>query len=110
MPAKWNGTQFKQITHKKAIDFLEYAGSYVEGEAKQLVPVDTGHLKSSIHHIVNKSQYWTKIGSNVKYASPVEFGTWASRVPPFDTHTKGMKPRPYLRPALDKFRQKMRAL
>ena len=61
-------------------------GATAEGYAKQKCPVDTGRLRNSItHEEDNRSTY---IGTNVEYASFVEFGT--SRHP---------TPQPYIRPA-----------
>lgn len=62
----------------------------VEGQAKQLAPVDTGRLRSSITHEVERQgeEVVGRIGSNVEYAAHQEFGT--SR----------MAAHPYLRPAL----------
>lgn len=54
--------------------------------ARDLVPVDTGYLQSSIK-AVHLSKY-SQVVANAKYAGYVEFGTWK------------MAAQPYLRPAL----------
>jgi HK97 gp10 family phage protein len=58
----------------------------VKALAKQLVPVRTGHLRSSIY---SKIQEWVaEIGAKATYAMFVEFGT------------RYMQARPYLYPAI----------
>lgn len=46
----------------------------VEGRAKELVPVDTGRLRSSITHEIDASGFSGTVGTNVEYARDVEFG------------------------------------
>lgn len=58
----------------------------VSNVAKQIVPVDTGRLKSSIQ-ISNLTKVSAEVGTNVEYAPYVEFGTNKQRA------------QPYLRPA-----------
>lgn len=53
--------------------FLEKSGRTVEGAAKENVVVDTGRLRSSITTKVETDR--AIVGSNVKYAPYVEFGT-----------------------------------
>lgn len=71
---------------------LERFGQRVASSAKRLCPVDTGRLRSSItttgvQHESDDVAY-VEVGTNVKYAHYIEFGT--SR----------MSPQPFLRPAL----------
>lgn len=108
--AKWNGGPFKQTSHDRATKLLDWACKQVEADAKRLVPIDTGHLMSSIHSLIDWSTMTGMVGTRVHYASYVEFGTWASRKPPFDSSRKGMKPRPFLRPALDILKLKLRKM
>ena len=62
-------------------------GLRVENNAKRIVPVDTGRLRSSIYaEMINENLLF--VGSNVQYAEYVEYGT---------IH---MMPKPYLRPAI----------
>lgn len=72
-----------------ARDLLKRAIS-VESTAKRLCPVDTGRLRSSITHAMQRDGLGLRadIGTNVEYAVFVELGT--SRVPA----------RPFLRQAL----------
>lgn len=99
--------------HRIAIEGRNYAVS--------VVPVDTGRLKGSIGWEVNRAgkDVIAKIGTNVAYAKPVEFGTaphiirprnkralyWPGAEHPvaFVNHP-GTKGKPYLRPALEKMR------
>lgn len=105
---EWKGDNFKRFLENPEKEFLLKCGYYVEGEAKRIVPVDTGNLRSSIHTVWHPLEKAVYVGTNVKYGEYVEFGTWASREPtPFDSSRRGMKPRPYLRPAFDKFRAKV---
>lgn len=62
----------------------------VQNRARQLCPVDTGRLRSSIVHQVGKDDrgFYVDVGSNVVYAPFVEFGTFKQPA------------QPYLRPAL----------
>lgn len=102
--------------------FLERASQVVEADAKERAPVDTGRLRSSISRRIEAGQQRAFIGSPVTYAREVEFGrkpgTWPDRdalqgwvrrhgMPSnatFPIARKifrfGIKPRPYLIPAL----------
>lgn len=62
----------------------------IENRAKELCPVDTGRLRSSIGHEEGSDNqgYYVDVGTNVAYAPYVEFGT-----------SKG-GPQPFLRPAV----------
>ncbi len=72
-------------------DFLEKASSTVEGNAKRLAPVDTGRLRASITHSVDRAlmPQYAIVGTNVAYAGFQEYGT------------RHMKPSPYMRPGLE---------
>lgn len=63
----------------------------VERAAKQACPVDTGRLRASITHRLERDSQglYGLVGTNVNYAPHVEFGT------------KYMRAKPYLRPALN---------
>jgi HK97 gp10 family phage protein len=66
----------------------------VQRRATQLVPVDTGRLKSSIGYTVEATGKGpiAYVGSEVEYAAFVEQGTWRTSA------------QPYLVPALDAVR------
>lgn len=97
-----NTAAFQRKVDNRAFNYLMKLGESVVNGAVRRVPVDTGTLMGSIHAEGYKSEMRVRVGSNLEYASPVEFGTYAQREPiAYDTHTPGMRPRPYLRPALD---------
>ena len=95
--AKWNGEAFKHLTREGATKLLDKACKDVEANAKHIIGdvvyaqplsksyVRTGHLMSSIHSLIDWSTMTGMVGTMVHYAPYVEFGTYASRVPPFDT-------------------------
>ena len=91
---------------------LETIGLVAERYAKEKAPVDTGRLRNSISHQVDDETVY--VGTNVEYAPYLEFGTgkfaesggrptpWSYQDSKGDWHTtNGMKPQPYLRPAID---------
>ncbi|MGQ9506530.1 MAG: HK97-gp10 family putative phage morphogenesis protein [Candidatus Bathycorpusculaceae bacterium] len=61
----------------------------VKALAKQLVPVRTGHLRSSIYAKIN--EWVAEIGAEATYALFVEFGT------------RYMQAQPYLYPAIQEY-------
>lgn len=65
---------------------LQRTGFNMERYAKQVCPVDTGKLRSSIR--TEAGDMKVTIGTNVKYAPHVEYGTHK------------MRPQPFLRPAV----------
>lgn len=101
---------------------LERMGMQAEGYAIDLVPVDTGELRTSIKHKVDTAESAVYIGSNEKYAPYVELGTgiyaeggggrptpWAYQDEKGEWHhTRGQKPQPYLRPAVEDHKQTYR--
>ena len=54
---------------------LEKCGLVAEGYAKKLCPVDTGNLRNSITHVVDKEEPAVYIGTNSEYGPYVELGT-----------------------------------
>lgn len=94
---------------------LERCGEQGEGYAKDLCPVDTGALRTSISHKVVESEPAAYIGTNAEHGGYVELGTghysttgggtpkthWAYMGDDGKYHIgKPMKPRPYLKPAV----------
>lgn len=58
----------------------------VNGEAKDIVPVDSGNLRSSIHGLVedgNTKEITGKVATSTEYAPYVEFGTSKMGAQPF---------------------------
>ena len=91
---------------------LETIGLVAERYAKEKAPVDTGRLRNSISHQVDDETVY--VGTNVEYAPYLEFGTgkfaesggrptpWSYQDSKGEWHTtNGMKPQPYLKPAID---------
>lgn len=66
---------------------LKEAGMKIQADAKRNVLVDTGRLKNSITTEIWNNGYTVTVGTNVKYAPYVEYGTmkWSGK--------------PFLRPA-----------
>ena len=101
----------------------------IEADAKRIVPTDTHTLQRSITHEVQTSgaNVTGRVGSNLVYAPVVEYGRSPGRMPPpgalagwlrrkgIDEQyafvvarsiaRRGTRPRPYLKPALEKNRQ-----
>lgn len=102
-----------------AVDvFLRKSALTIEGAAKQLAPVDTGRLRSSI---ASEFAPWrAQVGTTVFYAPFVEFGTrphwppigaltrWGRRhgIPAFlvarAIAQRGTKAQPFFRPAIER--------
>jgi HK97 gp10 family phage protein len=70
---------------------IQYAGIACQKYAKQLCPVDTGRLRSSIQY-TNMGLMKSMTGTDVFYGFFLEFGT------------RKMSPRAFLRPAFEKAR------
>lgn len=115
---KWNADKVTKAILKETADNLKLAGSFVEGNAKLLCPVDLSNLRSSINHrLVNKKRS-VRIGTQVDYAIFVEEGTGIHQKDGqgrktawfyyYDGKkgekgwrmTRGQKPQPFLKPAL----------
>ena len=69
---------------------------FVESEAQENAPVDTGTLRGSITHEVEGR--FAVIGTPVEYATHVELGTSRSRA------------QPYLRPAIEENRDTIKQI
>lgn len=98
---------------RRASEAVVKFGLRVLRRAKRLAPVDTGRLRSSIHIVDNTGvlvppdgdstvlkepteEGAVRIGTNVRYAPYIEFGT------------RHMAAQPFLRPALDEELSKQR--
>lgn len=97
----------------------EIIGGMAESYAKKNITrqgaVDTGNLRNSITHTTEDNGHTVVIGSAVTYAPYIELGTgvyaeggggrptpWRYQDSKGNWHTtSGMKPRPYLRPAIE---------
>jgi hypothetical protein len=67
----------EKILRKPMKNFFNRSAVQVQNLARIKVPVDTGRLRNSISYEIDSSSLplWAKIGTNVRYGKPVEFGT-----------------------------------
>lgn len=124
MGFKDNSTAGKERLKDAAARWLLEACILVEGQAVLLAPVDTSRLKQSIDHVVDADELAGYVGTNVDYAIYVEFGTgefaengggrkggWMYKDSSGEWFlTRGMKPKPYLRPAFRQTKGQIEAL
>ena len=61
--------------NQKAENFLEEAASEVQSETQRNTPVDTGQLKGSFSHAVDRAKLEATVGSPLERAIYTEFGT-----------------------------------
>ena len=103
---------------------IEEASILVENAARVNAPVDKGLLKKSMSHrvIEQSGKVIGQIGTNVEYGPYMEFGTgifaekgdgrktgWFYVDDKGEGHfTRGNRPQPFLRPALNKNRTKIK--
>lgn len=94
---------------------LTAVGQLIEADAKMLAAYDTGALRTDIKYIVDMSDDVVRIGTAIEYAPYVEFGTgiyaeggrgrktrWKYKTKEGNfVWTRGAKPQPFLRSALD---------
>ena len=102
MPSKFKWDDSKL---RKEVDFtvhqkIEKACLMVESDSKKMVAVDTGRLRASITHEIEKTKNEVigRVGTNVEYAIVQEYGS------------SKMAAHPYLRPSLRKNLGKIKAL
>lgn len=74
---------------KKVQQVVRWAGSRVQQEAQQTVPVDTGTLKRSIQLHIEDGGLTAVVEASTEYAGYVEYGT------------RFMAAQPYMRPAAE---------
>lgn len=103
MREEWH-KDIEKIVKGRYIDKLNVVGEMVAGRAIELAPVHRiagGTLKNSITWKVDEEDLVVRIGTNVEYAPYVEFGTGEkAENGKGKKGWPGMKPQPYLRPAL----------
>jgi HK97 gp10 family phage protein len=114
----WKDKKAMSFIRMKAVNKVKLASEFVEGQAKLLCTVDTGNLRASINHKVRTkgNEVIGKVGTNVEYAPYIEFGTgekaengqgrkggwfYYDEKKKKLIFTKGNKPQPFLRPAID---------
>lgn len=71
---KWYGDKVIKSMEDAISKALEASALVVEGAAKNLAPVDTGNLRNSITHEVEKKE--ARVGTNVEYAVDVCRPQW----------------------------------
>jgi HK97 gp10 family phage protein len=73
-----------KVRDKAAEDFIERSALFLLRKAKHYAPVDTGRLRSDLHHSVHLKgiDSSAEVGTEVKYAPAVEFGTKPHFPPP----------------------------
>ena len=88
--------------HAAVVEQVKRTTLDVEKRAKEVVPVDTGTLRRSIHSVFEDGGLRGIVGPSVDYGEPVEYGT------------RHMAARPYMRPAaalvLPRFADQLRAI
>lgn len=112
-----------KATSEQLARAAETIGGMAESYAKELCPVKTNNLRTSIAHTTENNGRTVVVGSAVKYAPYVELGTgvhalgeshakkipWHYKDAKGKWHTTyGMPPRPYLRPAIEKHKDEYR--
>lgn len=110
-----NSEEVLAALHESAERALEKCGLTAEGYAKKAAPVDTGNLRNSISHKVQKDTMY--VGTNVEYAPYVEFGTgkyypggrpdpWVYKDEKGNWHrTSGIKAKPFIKPSVADHKQ-----
>ena len=111
--------KFDQATQQRIKDTVNEFALKIQKSAKKRCPVDTGRLRSSIVIEPYNGGFTARVGTNVKYAPYVEFGTgkyavegngrktpWAYKNRDGELiWTAGQKPQPYLLPAFNEHKQ-----
>jgi HK97 gp10 family phage protein len=88
-----------QIDKKARVrEVIATVGLLIESEAKQNAPVDTGRLRASIRFEMAPNGLGGEVATNVTYAPYLELGT------------RNRPARPFLFPAVEKYRNTYRAL
>lgn len=89
---KWYGDKLIKEVGLKCFQDIEKACLLVEGDSKRMVAVDTGRLRASITHEVEKKgdEVTGRVGTNIEYGIYQEYGT------------SKMSASPFLRPSLEK--------
>jgi HK97 gp10 family phage protein len=88
----------KKATPQQLEAALRSGALLIEGDAKRLAPYLTGTLRRSIHTETSSDRggAQARVGTNVEYAPHLEFGT------------RRQRPQPYLRPAFDGAKNRVR--
>lgn len=109
-----NSPKVREELEAACLRALETCGLTAEGYAKKLCPVDTGNLRNSISHAVDKDEMAAFVGSPSEYAAYVELGTgkyatngggrptpWVYQDAQGNWHkTSGNKAQPFIKPSV----------
>ena len=111
-----NRKQVKGQVEEAIVRALEICAGKAETYAKTNLTrqkaVDTGALRNSVNHKVDKAKLVAYVGTNIEYAPYIEFGTgiyyvggrrtsWTYKDSDGQWHmTNGMRARPFLKPAV----------
>jgi len=112
MALRWRGEEFKNFIRKNEEQRLEAAAIYLQNKVKEAIsdpspPVsdpgqpphkDTGTLRASISHEIDKQTKTARVGSNSEVAKYLELGT------------DKMSPRPFLEPTLNANRAELKQI
>jgi HK97 gp10 family phage protein len=71
----------EKLAQDQAQKVVNEAAAKCDAAAKQVCPVDTGNLRSSIH--IETGDLEATVGTNVEYAPYVEYGTYKMKAQPF---------------------------
>lgn len=121
-----NSKEALEAMQEAALRALEKCGLTAEGLAKKKITenksVDTGNLRNSITHMVDKEELVAYVGTDVEYAAYVELGTgkyypggrptpWVYQDTKGNWHlTHGQRAQPYLKPAVSEHVDTYRAI
>lgn len=75
MKVIWQPEGFLNELHATLGEKLEESSEVINLNSQNICPVDTGTLQESIDHRTDMIELTTTIGTDVKYAPFVEFGT-----------------------------------
>jgi HK97 gp10 family phage protein len=111
MRETWRINEYLDKMDNHLADKLEDAATVVKTQAKAITPVDTGRLRDSIAHQVNKTEHTAIIGTPVEYAIYVEFGTGRqAKDGKGNQNIAGQKPQSFLRRALKEKEEAVRKI
>ena len=74
-----------ELSDREARRVVAEVAYEIEADAKELCPVDTGRLRSSITTALAATYPGAEVGTNVEYAPYVEFGTYRQQAQPYLT-------------------------
>lgn len=92
MSAEWEGVKelrqvlegYSEELKPQIVAALNRSALRIVGQAKRLAPVDTGRLMSSLAILRTTNEGLTiDVGTNVEYASYVEYGTTRQKAQPY---------------------------